>query len=460
MSILIQNGILVLPTVPIQADLRVAGGRIAELGPGLAPGASRVIDAQERLVFPGFIDTHTHFEMNKGFPNETADDWYTGTRAALAGGTTTVLDFAEPERGATLASALETWHGRADGAACCNYGFHMTVKDWSPSIRSELREMTAAGVTSYKVYLAYDNLRLSDAAAYEVVKAVGAEGGVVGCHCENGDLVTEGIRAQQAAGNLSPAAHPLSRPPAVEAEAVGRWLTIAELAGCPVNIVHLSTLRGLEAVRAARTRGQRLYVETCPQYLLLDERSYRLPGFESAKFVLSPPLRAQENCAALWDALEAGEIDTIGTDHCSFRFHGAKELGREDFSKIPNGIPGVEHRPSLMYTYGVAAGRITAVDMARLLAENPARLFGMYPQKGVLAVGSDADLVIFDPNDTGRITAETQYQNVDYTPYEGMELRGRVDTVLLGGEVAVEGGRVLLERRGRYVSRGPSGFWR
>ena len=460
MSILIQNGILVLPTGPIQADLRVAGGRIAELGPGLAPGASRVIDAQERLVFPGFIDTHTHFEMNKGFPNKTADDWYTGTRAALAGGTTTVLDFAEPERGATLASALETWHGRADGAACCNYGFHMTVKDWSPSIRSELREMTAAGVTSYKVYLAYDNLRLSDAAAYEVVKAVGAEGGVVGCHCENGDLVTEGIRAQQAAGNLSPAAHPLSRPPAVEAEAVGRWLTIAELAGCPVNIVHLSTLRGLEAVRAARTRGQRLYVETCPQYLLLDERSYRLPGFESAKFVLSPPLRAQENCAALWDALEAGEIDTIGTDHCSFRFHGAKELGREDFSKIPNGIPGVEHRPSLMYTYGVAAGRITAVDMARLLAENPARLFGMYPQKGVLAVGSDADLVIFDPNDTGRITAETQYQNVDYTPYEGMALRGRVDTVLLGGEVAVEGGRVLLERRGRYVSRGPSGFWR
>ena len=460
MSILIQNGILVLPTGLIQADLRVAGGRIAELGPGLAPGASRVIDARERLVFPGFIDTHTHFEMNKGFPNETADDWYTGTRAALAGGTTTVLDFAEPERGATLASALETWHGRADGAACCNYGFHMTIKDWSPSIRSELREMTAAGVTSYKVYLAYDNLRLSDAAAYEVVKAVGAEGGVVGYHCENGDLVTEGIRAQQAAGNLSPAAHPLSRPPAVEAEAVGRWLTIAELAGCPVNIVHLSTLRGLEAVRAARTRGQRLYVETCPQYLLLDERSYRLPGFESAKFVLSPPLRAQENCAALWDALEAGEIDTIGTDHCSFRFHGAKELGREDFSKIPNGIPGVEHRPSLMYTYGVAAGRITAVDMARLLAENPARLFGMYPQKGVLAVGSDADLVIFDPNDTGRITAETQYQNVDYTPYEGMALRGRVDTVLLGGEVAVEGSRVLLERRGRYVSRGPSGFWR
>lgn len=460
MSILIQNGVLVLPDGPQRADLRVDGDKIVQLGPSLPAGDSRVLDAAGKLVFPGLIDTHTHFEMNKGLANETADDWFTGTRAALAGGTTTVLDFAEPERGCSLASALETWHGRADGKACCHYGFHMTIKDWDPRIRSELRDMTAAGVTSYKVYLAYDNLRLSDAAAYQVIQAVGREGGVLGCHCENGDLVTEGIRAQQAAGNLSPAAHPLSRPPAVEAEAVGRWLTIAELAGCPVNIVHLSTLRGLEAVRAARTRGQRLYVETCPQYLLLDERSYRLPGFESAKFVLSPPLRAQENCAALWDALEAGEIDTIGTDHCSFRFHGAKELGREDFSKIPNGIPGVEHRPSLMYTYGVAAGRITAVDMARLLAENPARLFGMYPQKGVLAVGSDADLVIFDPNDTGRITAETQYQNVDYTPYEGMALRGRVDTVLLGGEVAVEGGRVLLERRGRYVSRGPSGFWR
>ena len=459
MSILIQNGILVLPTGPIQADLRVAGGRIAELGPGLAPGASRVIDAQERLVFPGFIDTHTHFEMNKGFPNETADDWYTGTRAALAGGTTTVLDFAEPERGATLASALETWHGRADGAACCNYGFHMTVKDWSPSIRSELREMTAAGVTSYKVYLAYDNLRLSDAAAYEVVKAVGAEGGVVGCHCENGDLVTEGIRAQQAAGNLSPAAHPLSRPPAVEAEAVGRWPTIAELAGCPVNIVHLSTLRGLEAVRAARTRGQRLYVETCPQYLLLDERSYRLPGFESAKYIFAPPARPAGNQEALWQGLADGTVDTIGTDHCSFTT-AVKALGRDDFSKIPGGLPGTEDRGILLYTYGVASGRITPHRMMELLSANPARLFGMYPQKGALQVNSDADIVIYDPNKTGRIHAAVNHSVCDYDPYEGMETVGGVDAVLLNGVPAVENGEPLGGPGGRFVPRGPSQFWR
>lgn len=459
MSILIQHGVLILPTGPAEADLRTEGGRIVQIGPRLSPGPSQVIDAAGKLVFPGFIDTHTHFEMNKGLPNETADNWATGTRAALAGGTTTVLDFAEPRRGESLSSALDVWHERAGGRASCNYGFHMTIKEWSPAVRAQLREMGAAGVTSYKIYMAYDALRLSDGPALEAVRAVGEEGGIVGCHCENGDLVDAGVSAQKAAGNLGPAAHPLSRPPAVEAEAVTRWLTIGELAGTPVNIVHLSTLRGLEAVRAARGRGQALYVETCPQYLLLDESRYRLPGFEGAKYVLSPPLRAPENCGALWAAVSGGEIDTIGTDHCSFRL-SVKALGRDDFSRIPNGIPGVEHRPALLYTYGVAAGRLSPAGMARLLAENPARLFGMWPQKGCLAVGSDADIVIFDPNYTGSITAAGQYQNVDYTPYEGFPLRGRADTVLLGGEVAVRGGRVLLERRGRFVRRGPSSFWR
>ena len=336
----------------------------------------------------------------------------------------------------------------------------MTIKDWDPRIRSELRDMTAAGVTSYKVYLAYDNLRLSDAAAYQVIQAVGREGGVLGCHCENGDLVNAGIRAQRAAGRLGPSAHPRSRSPAVEAEAVNRWLAIAECAGYPVNVVHLSTRRGLEHALAARERGQKVYLETCPQYLLLDESCYSLPGFESAKYVFSPPARPLEDQQALWQALERGDIDTLGTDHCSFDFHGVKELGKDDFSKIPNGLPGVEHRPALLYTHAVASGRITAADMARLLAENPARLFGMYPQKGVLAVGSDADIVIFDQNYTGRIASATQYQNVDYTPYEGWALRGRADTVLLSGQVAVEGGRVVLERQGRYVRRGPAGFWR
>lgn len=460
MSILIQNGTLICPEGPIQADLRTEGDKIAQIGPGLPPGDSQVIDASGRLIFPGFIDTHTHFEMNKGLPNETADDWASGTLAALAGGTTTVLDFAEPDRGASLASALETWHSRADGRASCHYGFHMTIKDWNPQIRGELADMTAAGITSYKVYLAYDNLRVSDGTALEVVRAVGEQGGIVGCHCENGDFVTAGIAAQKAAGNLSPAAHPLSRPGLVEAEAVSRWLAVGELAGCPVNIVHLSTKRGLELVRAARARGQKVYVESCPQYLLLDDSRYRLPGFEAAKFVLSPPLRGKDDQNALWDGLQAGEIDTIGTDHCSFHFKGVKELGRADFSKIPNGIPGVEHRPVLMYTCGVAEGRITTHQLMKLLSEQPAKLFGMYPQKGALAAGSDADLVILDPNHTGSITAARQHQKVDYTPYEGFEVRCRVEAVVLSGQMAVEDGRVVRPGQGRFVHRGPTRFWR
>ena len=332
MSILIQNGTLLCPEGPVKADLRVEDGKIAQLGPALPAGDSQVLDAAGKLVFPGFIDTHTHFEMNKGLPNETADDWASGTRAAVAGGTTCVLDFAEPVKGASLASAAEEWHRRADGRSSCHYGFHMTIKDWDLRIREELPAMTAEGITSYKVYLAYDNLRVTDGVAYEVLRAVAEQGGVVGCHCENGDLVTEGIAAQKAAGHLSPAAHPLSRPAAVEAEAVGRWLAIAELAGCPVNVVHLSTRRGLELVRAARERGQKVYVETCPQYLLLNDSKYQLPGFESAKFVLSPPLRKADDQATLWEALRSGEVDTVGTDHCSFDFDGVKTLGRDGVS--------------------------------------------------------------------------------------------------------------------------------
>ena len=460
MSILLRGGSLVLPTSLTKADLRLDGNKITEIGPELPPGDSTVRDVTGKLIFPGFIDTHTHFEMNKGLPNETADDWVSGTKAAVVGGTTTVLDFSEPLRGHSLASALETWHGRADGRASCNYSFHMTLKDWDQRIREELPQMTAAGITSYKVYFAYDNLRISDKTAYEIIRAVGEQGGILGCHCENGDMVTEGIQAQLAAGILSPAAHPLSRPPVVEAEAVDRWLALAEMAGYPVNVVHLSTLRGLEVVRAARARGQELYVESCPQYFLLNEDKYLLPGFESAKYMLSPPLRAPENGAALWEALKRGEIDTMGTDHCSFDFEGVKTLGRDDFSKIPNGLPGVEDRAVLMYSEGVAKGLITEVELARYLSEQPAKLFGMYPQKGVLAQGSDADLVVWDPELRWTISAQHQTQAVDYNPYEGLVVTGKATTVFLNGEAVVEGGALVKEKTGRFVHRGPAQFWR
>lgn len=460
MSILIQEGTLILPDGPCRADLRVEGGKITQIGPMLPPGDSQVLYAGDKLVFPGFIDTHTHFEMNQGLPNQTADDWSSGSRAALAGGTTTVLDFAEAERGAPLSSALKMWRRRADGHSSCHYGFHMTVKGYDPTLPAQLAELFQAGVTSFKVYFAYDNLRLSDADAYQVVRAVGQLGGIVGCHCENGDLVAQGIAAMHDAGRMGPEAHPASRPPLVEAEAVDRWLAIGEMAGYPVNIVHLSTARALEVIRAARRRGQALYVESCPQYFLLNDREYLRSGFEGAKFVLSPPLRKEEDQQALWQALAGGEVDTIGTDHCSFHFDGVKTLGREDFARIPNGIPGVEHRVPLLYTAGVAGGRISPLQLTQALSERPARLFGLYPQKGVLAVGSDADVVIFDPNYTGCISADRQYQNVDYTPYEGFPLRGRVETVLLDGQLAVEDGRVVLEGAGRYLRRGPCQFWR
>ena len=460
MSILIQNGTLILPDGPAKADLRVDQGKITELGAGLPVGDSRVINASGKLVFPGFIDTHTHFEMNKGLINETADNWETGTRAALAGGTPCVLDFAEPEHGCSLQSALDEWHARADGHASCNYSFHMTIVDWDQRIRDELPRMTEQGVTSYKVYLAYNGMRISDRVAYEVIKAVGQEGGVVGCHCENGDLIDESIAELKAAGKLSPASHPLAHSAVIEAEAVNRWLALAEQAGYPVNVVHLSTQRGLDAALLARSHGQPLYLESCPQYFTLTDEKYQLPGFESAKFVFSPPLRKQDDVDALWEALGDDDIDTIGTDHCSFNYATTKQLGKDDFSAIPPGIPGTEHRPCLMYTFGVKADHIDLLQMMKALSERPAKLFGMFPQKGTLAVGSDADIVIFDPNYTWRISAAHQYQNVDYTPYEGMEMAGRTETVLLGGEVAVEDGKVVKEGLGKYVSRGPSQFWR
>lgn len=460
MSILIQNGTLILPDGPVSADLRVDGGKIVEIGPGLAAGGSRVIDAGGKLVFPGFIDTHTHFEMNKGLPTETADNWETGTRAALAGGTTCVLDFAEPEHGCSLQSALDEWHSRADGHASCNYSFHMTIVDWDRRIQDELPRMTEQGVTSYKVYLAYDGMRISDRVAYEVIRDVGREGGIVGCHCENGDLIDASVAALKAAGHLDPSAHPLSHRDLVEAEAVNRWLALADLAGYPVNVVHLSTQRGLEEALMARSHGQSLYLESCPQYFTLTDERYELPGFEGAKYVCAPPLRKCDDVDALWEALEEDEIDTIGTDHCSFRFDTTKQLGRDDFSRIPGGIPGTEHRPCLMYTFGVKGGHISELQMMKCMCENPAKLFGMFPRKGTLAVGSDADITIFDPNYTWSIRAADQYQNVDYTPYEGMEMAGRTDTVLLNGEVAVEGGKVIREGLGEFVHRGPSQFWR
>lgn len=459
MKTLIKNGTVVTDGKKFRSDVLLADGKIELVKPGIEAEGARVVDAAEKLMFPGFIDAHTHFDMDNG-TTVTADDFDTGTASAVAGGTTTVLDFATQDRGGTLRQAVDAWHKKADGKSHCNYGFHMAITGWDDDVRREMRDMTACGVTSYKVYLAYDALRLSDASVYEVLSEAKEQGAIVGAHCENGDLVDEMVKKQMALGNVGPGGHPLSRPDAVEEEAVDRFLTIARLADCPVVIVHMSSNAGMRAAQRARSRWQKLYVETCPQYLMLDESRYSLPGFEGAKYVISPPLRKQADQWALWDAIQATEIDTIATDHCSFNFKGQKDLGLGDFSKIPGGAPGVQTRPALMYTCGVAGGKMDDVSFGRLLSENPARLYGMYPQKGRIAAGSDADVVVWDPRAEDVISVRTQLSACDYTPYEGMRTVGRADFVFVNGIMVVENGTLARRNQGRYVCRKPGLLWR
>lgn len=450
---IIQHGTLVLPDGLMQGDLAFENGVITRVAPAIEAGAGdAVCEAAGCLVFPGFIDAHTHLDMDSG-TTVTADDFASGSRAAACGGTTTLVDFATQERGGTLTDALDAWHRKAEGKCACNYAFHMAVTDWNEQTRAELPQMFERGVTSFKAYYAYDNLRLDDAQMYDLLSALRPFGGVLGVHCENGTLVNRLQRQQLDRGVTGPAGHPASRPPVVEAEAIRRLCAVAKLADSPVHIVHLSSAEGLEEVRRARAAGQKVWVETCPQYLLLDESRYHLEGFEGAKYVMSPPLRSPADREALRAAVLGGEIDTISTDHCSYRFGDQKALGRDDFTNIPNGAPGIEHRPALIYTSFVASGLMTEAQMCRLLSENPAKLFGMWPRKGRLAQGADADITVWDPQARWVIRAEAQHQNVDYTPYEGFEAAGRARAVYVGGQLAAKDGEPSGASAGRYVKR-------
>lgn len=448
--LVVKNGLLVLEQGVTLGDISIEGGKIARIASRIKAGVDdETIDASGLFVFPGFIDAHVHFEMENALAT-TADSFETGTLAALAGGTTTIAHYATQDRGHTLKEALELCRRQAEGNCWCDYAFHMSITDWNEQTRAELKDMSTLGISTYKLYMAYDALRLPDGDMLSILRELKELNALVHVHCENGDLVDAGIAWQKELGCLSPAAHPASRPPVVEAEAINRLLAIARLADCAVKIVHISTAEGLRVVREARARGQRVYVETCPQYLLLNDSCYYKPN--AAGFVCSPPIRPQSDRLALCEALTRGDISTIATDHCSYTLE-QKAHGLHDFSRIPNGLPGVEHRARLIYTAFVANGRISAVDFCRLMALNPARELGMYPKKGALVVGGDADITLWDPRATGVISAAGQHQNTDYTPYEGMRVVGAARHVLLGGRLAYSDGDFPSGKVGRYVWR-------
>ncbi len=452
---IIQGGTLVSGEGNRPADIGIHQGKIVKIEQSIPPSAGdEIINAAGCLVFPGFIDAHTHFDMVSG-RTVTADNFATGTAAALRGGTTAIIDFATQEKGGSLADALTAWHKKADGVSSCHYGFHMAITDWNDRTQAELADMMKAGVTSFKVYLAYDALRVDDGELLRILEGMKTVGGNLGCHCENGTVINDLVAQQRQQGHLSPAAHPVSRPAEMEAEAIDRLCYIAQLVDWPVTVVHLSTELGLLEVEKARSRGQTVIAETCPQYLLLTEEKYKLPGFEGAKYVCSPPLRKEADRQALLRAICDQRIHTLATDHCSYNYQGQKTLGEHDFACIPNGLPGVEHRPALFYTNFVDKGFVPPQAMCRLLSENAAKLYGMYPEKGALLVGSDADIVIWQVGLQETISAKTQLQNTDYTPFEGFAVTGRPRDVLLQGETAVEDGKVIRKNLGRYLHRKP-----
>ncbi|HKN95798.1 MAG TPA: dihydropyrimidinase [Pseudonocardiaceae bacterium] len=461
MTTLISGGTVVTSTGTVEADVLVDGERIAavlERGSGLAGSVDRVIEAGGRYVLPGGIDAHTHMEMPFGgtFSHDTFE---TGTRAAAWGGTTTIIDFAVQAKGTSLLSTLDKWHAKADGNCAIDYGFHMIVSDVNESTLKEMQSCVDAGVNSFKMFMAYPGVfYATDGEILLAMQQARRTGGLVMMHAENGIAIDQLVEQALAAGHTEPVQHGLTRPPELEAEATSRAITLAGVTGAPLYIVHLSAAQALAAVSQARDTGQNVFAETCPQYLWLSIEDLAKPGFEGAKYVASPPLRPKEHQASLWRGLRTNDLSVVSTDHCPFCFAEQKELGRDSFAKIPNGIPGVEHRMDLLHQ-GVAAGELSLARWVDVAATTPARMFGLYPRKGVIQPGSDADIVVYDPTATQTLSVQTHHMNVDYSAYEGMRITGRVETVLSRGRVLIEGGQYHGGKgHGRFLSRGLSQY--
>ena len=455
MKYLFKNGTVVSGRGTRRADVLVENEKILQVGRNLSDPLARAIDVTGKLLMPGFIDAHTHFDLDV-CNTTTADDFDSGTKSAIRGGTTTIVDFACPNKGESLHHGLDLWHRKADGKCWCDYGFHMTIDDWNTEIEKEIDDMYAAGISSFKMYMTYPAMMIGDEAMYKALKKLKEKGGICGVHCENSGVINALIEEKKAAGEMGVSSHPETRPDFLEAEAVSRLLRIAQAVDIPVVIVHLTNAATLAEVTAARRRGQKVYVETCPQYLVLDDSVYYIEDFSrAARYVCAPPLRKPEDCRALWAGLRKGDIQTISTDHCAFTL-AQKDAGRGDFTKIPGGLPGVEARGELLYSFGVTTRKISLATMCKVLSENPAKLYGMFPRKGVIAPGADADIVVYDPQADHILRAEDMVSRAGYTPYDGFVTHGSVSQVWLRGKLMVENGHVIGEQEGQYIVRGKS----
>ena len=455
MKTIIKNGRIVSPSETYEADILIDGEKIACIGKGLKDAEARVIDAGGKYVIPGGVDVHTHMDLQAG-SSRAVDDFYDGTVAAACGGTTSIVDhMAFGPEGCNLHHQLNEYHRLADGKAVIDYGFHGTAQHLNKEILAELEDMMKDGVPSVKVYLTYD-FRLNDAEVLQILKRMKELGGVTAFHCENHEVVDYYRKTFVEEGKTAPIYHAKSRPNLAEAEAVARVLNLARLAGdAPVYVVHLSTKEGLEAVLDARRKGQKnIYVETCPQYLTLTDDKYL--DEDGLKYVMSPPLRTEADCSRLWEGLAAGDIQVVGTDHCPFNYGKEKQLGKDDFTKCPNGAPGVEERMPLLFSEGVMKKRISINRFVETMCTNPAKIYGLYPQKGILQPGSDGDLVIIDPETEYVITHDRMHSAVDYTAYEGFKVRGAVSLVMQRGNIVAENNQFKGERgAGRFIVRKP-----
>ena len=434
-------------------DLLVKGEKILAVGKDLDFPDAEIVDVRGKLLFPGFIDAHTHMALEVS-NTVTADKFDTGTKAELAGGTTCIIDYATQYPGESLRQGLDNWHKKADGHSSCDYAFHLAVTDWNEEISRELEEITKKETMSFKLYMTYDT-RVDDEEMYQILARLKELGGIAGVHCENHGIIQARLKeTEKTKGNrMDVSDYPWTRPKEAEAEAVNRLLKIAKCVDTPVIVVHLSTAAGYREILRAREAGQTVYVETCPQYLVMDEEKYSLPAEEARRYMIAPPLRKKKNQEVLWQALREGRIQTIATDHCSFT-QEQKDAGAEDFSRTPCGMPGEEERPALIWQFGVQEKRITPEQMCLYLAENPAKLYRVYPWKGALVPGADADIVVWDPHTEWTLSAKSQQSACDYCPMEGTKIHGRAEQVYLRGTLAAENGKILLENAGTYIRHG------